>query len=348
MLPEKKFSALGRGKNVNRDELSNKVSGTILGMVIGDALGAPARGLTPYQAKKKFQTLDAFYPYEDQRPGFYTHCAQTALLCANALTKGSIGYGTMEAEYRNAKMKKVPDRVCKESFQRLEAGVPWPKCPEESRGSSWLERVVPVGLLSVVRPMTGTEILRACKVVSWPTHWHKPSVAFGGAVACVIRACITEAESHTNPYEMFGSDKSLMSRVVALLKAVDQQMEPEWATEDPIWIRAQETWRMLQRKATPEEFVGYFGLKDDCADAVCLALFLFMRNPGNMKAVQQAAILGGPSNITAGLVGAMCGAYGGRFFLAQDMIDAVENSPRLVAFCELFTGKLCEEMPKEA
>ena len=95
-------------------------------------------------------------------------------------------------------------------------------------------------------------------------------------------------------------------------------------------------------------FVGYFGLKDDCGDCVCLALFLFMRNPGNFKAVQQAAILGGPSNVTAALVGAMCGAYSGKFFLAQDMIEALENSSRVVAFCDLFSGKLFEQMPKEA
>lgn len=332
---------------MTRDELASKVSGTILGMVVGDALGAPARGMSPYQARKRFQALDAFYPYGNEKPGTYTSSAQLSLLFTSALTKGPLTNELVEAELKAATIKPV-DTVSQEAFKRLFARVPYPQCPQKSPQTAWLTRVVPVGLFGAVRMFEPKEILRHCVSVSWPTHAHKPSIAYGAAIACVIKTCIVSAESCSNPYEMFGSDKSLMARVIAMLKWADNKIEPSWLTEEPIWIRVQETWRMLQRKATPEEFVGYFGLKDECVDAVCLALFLFMRNPGNFKAVQQAAALGGPSNVTAALVGAMCGAYAGKFFVAQDMVDAVENSARVVSFCERLTESLYEDMPKEA
>jgi ADP-ribosylglycohydrolase len=318
----------------------------MLGMVVGDALGAPARGMTPYQAKKRFQTLDAFYPYGNERPGSYTYAAQLSLICAKAMTKGPYTKSLFEGEIHGAKIKTV-DPETKEALKRLDDAAPRNDCPNKTAESSWLERVVPVGLLASVKNMEAKDILGHCLGVAWPTHYHKPSIAYGAAIACVIKSLVTSSEIYSNPYEMFGSEKSLMSRVVAMLKWTDQRVEPNWATEEPIWLRAQETWRMLQRRAGPEEFVGYFGLKNECADAVMLALFLFMRNPGNFKSVQQAAILGGPSNVTAALVGGMCGAYSGKFFLAQDMIDAIENSPRVVAFCEMFSTKLYEEMPKE-
>lgn len=331
---------------MTRDELANKVSGTILGMVIGDALGAPARGMSPYQTRKRFQALDAFYPYGNEKPGTYTSSAQLSLVLSNVLTNVPLSYEAMEEEYKKNAIKPV-DPLSQEAFQRLFARVPYPQCPLKSSQSAWLPRVVPVGLLGAVKMFEPKEMLRHCVGVSWPTHCHKPSIAYGAAIACVIKTCIVSAESCSNPYEMYGSDKSLMSRVIMMLKWADSRIEPEWLTEEPIWIRVQETWRMLQRRATPEEFVGYFGLKDDCADVVCLALFLFMRSPGNFKAVQQAASMGGPSNVTAAIVGAMCGAYSGKFFVSQDMVEAVENSPRVVSFCELMTQRLYENLPKE-
>lgn len=316
-------------------------------MVVGDALGAPAKGMTPYEARKRYQALEKFYPYENCKPGAYTSSAQMALLVANALVRGPISRDLILMELQKANLKPLDD-LSKEGVEKAKMGIEKAKCTSQSPAGAWLPRVVPLGLFAAAQAVEPSALAKQCVIASWPTHYHKPSVAYGLALACVIKTCTLEPDSCSNPYEMFGSDHSLMARVVKILKWADQRIEPSWRTEEPVWIRIQETWRMLQKKASPEEYVGFFGLSDNCADIVGLAMFMFMSNPGNFSAVQKAASMGGPSNVVASLVGAMSGAYAGKFFISQEMTDAIENSARILSFCEKFGIKGALSLPKEA
>lgn len=319
------------------ENIDDKFSGSLLGVAIGDALGTPAVNMTPFIVKQKYQILDAFYPSIKFKtsPGDYGFSTQVALIIAKALMEDKeINKKNLSDYY--LKLYKTTNRNIEseisESLQRLDNGIEYDKCASNSISDSFLPRMIPVGLWSSMLSINDKELVKNCKDILLPTHNNKNAVIIGFVIAKIINECIKNQSSISNPYEMYGSENSLLSRIISLVRNAEEKTEEN--NSDKIWVRLQETSRMLQKNCTPESFVGTFGNIKVAKITGLLSIFCFMRSPDDFSSIRIAASLGGSSNISASLVGGMCGAFAGTSFIPKDMIEHVQNGSKILLLGE--------------
>src|SRR5437868_7992566 len=87
----------------------DRARGCLLGLAVGDALGAPLEGLSPQQIRAHYGTVDDYVdgvrawkkkPYRWRLPGLYTDDTQQALALADCLIeRGRIDPGHLAETY---------------------------------------------------------------------------------------------------------------------------------------------------------------------------------------------------------------------------------------------------------
>lgn len=327
---------------MDKAELADKFRGALLGMAVGDALGMPAQGLSPYEVAKSFQLIDAFYPLRSKgiEAGQYTSASQLALIVARSIAKSKgVDKGSVEEGYGSiSSPKTLPDDV-RNPMEKLRAGY-GDASAASSASCSFLPRMIPVGLwASVAKPSDG-DLLRACKTVALPSHGHRAAVIAGYVVAKVVMECVRDSSSLGSPYDMCESDKSLLSRVGAVVRQAESKLSEDELGNDRMWMRLQEVGARLQAKATVQEVYGLFGQGDDARTVASVAIFCFMSAPDDFTSVMTVASLGGESAVRAAVVGGLCGAFSGDEFMPPDMVEHVENSMRIGALGNMLAGSL--------
>jgi len=333
---------------VDKDFFSERCAGALLGLAVGDALGRPAEGLSPYGVFRRFQTLDAFYPAKGSKPGEYGFKAQLALVTAKAIqaAKGVDPLGIKELALR-IHAPKPRDEETRLALERLASMEPALSGSPDSASPSFLPRMVPVGLWgAAARPPDGG-LLRACAEAARMTHSHRPSVLAGFVVARIVKEAVAEPKGVEDSYGMYGSDKSLLAGVIETCRRAEAGFVGKESTEDKLWMRLDLVSRRLQSRAHVEDVVCLFGgaRPPTAAQVACLAAFCFMRCPDSFSSVVKAASMGGPADSVASLVGAMCGAFSGPGFMPEDMRTQVEGAAKIEALAKAMAESL---LPREA
>ena len=326
---------------MDKDYLADRFGGCLLGMAMGDAMGAPADGLPAFLVAKRFQQVDGFFG-PSSKIGRYGFAASLALtLGAHVVEEGGLCPAAVVRAHLAAMPRLPPpwpDVVSQLNGKRLE------ECGCQASMEAWSAlKMVPVGLWASLRGLEDADLLRACRLACRPTHPGRACAVAGFVVAKVIKDCVRLGPDLNQTGELYYQPKSLLSRLVDACDAAESVMSPEERREDRM------SWRLcharsalqgefcrtrLRRPMMLAEFAGMHGHSRDVHDAVGFSLFCFMRQPDDWAATVDAASMGGLASVNAALVGAMSGAFHGLSLLPKDTRDALENSGKILGLAE--------------
>lgn len=277
-----------------------KFRGALLGVAVGDALGAPFEGWAEVPAEDlarlgqgpdalrytddTHMTLGVAQSLVDRRGFDGAHMA--AVFARNFAAEPWRGYGAGPPEI----------------FRLMGEGVPWDKASRKlfggrgSSGNGAAVRVAPVALLACPRLPAAAWLARQTALI---THAH-PS----GMEGAVLQACaITLLLQHP-------PDESLdIPRFLGMVREPlhgSQHLDKLDLVADLLYTDDRDGGRKLGNGVFAEE-------------AVPAALYAFLRQPGSFGDVIRYAIgLGGDTDTIAAMAGALAGAY-----LGEDAIPAL-------------------------
>ncbi len=138
---------------------TDRVVAAMLGLAIGDALGAPVSGWPPDRIVERLGVVDR-YPDLDRLPGLYTARSQQALAVQDTLLEEGkldpLGLAARLVQLSKQLHQKWPiygayrdaSRGFREAVDRLAAGVPWEKAGSLSAANDPAVRVAPLALWS--------------------------------------------------------------------------------------------------------------------------------------------------------------------------------------------------------
>lgn len=335
---------------MEKDVLLDRVAGCLLGMAVGDAMGMPAIGMTPYEVMLYFQSIDGFYGTRVEspngKPGFYTGVTELGIVSAGSIIrKGGVIDAADMASAHLEFSKHKPAR-----WNQATTNVMFNESGEMAtcRDAEFLGKMMVVGLLAAAKGWHDQELASECKKVANFTTTHKPTVLAGFSLAKVTSQIVKNKKSLGGPLELYDMDTSLLASIVGTCSRAELGFGDE--DRDKLSGRLMFARRSLQSKKSIELFAAANGTAATANLAVPLALFSFMYSPDCFDQVGVVAGLGGASSINAALVGGLVGAYSGAGVIPAGLRDQVENSGKIMGISEKFAAALSskEEKPEEA
>ena len=329
---------------MEREYVSQKFVGTLLGMAIGDAMGLPSNGLCPYLSYKKYQQIDDFYPSTGNPPGTYSIHTKYALNIAKSIKeKISIDKESLLAAQTHVSQKAPDSDETKSSIIKI-AALPYEKCGSaNSLSPSFLLKMIPVGMLAAVKGYDELDLLKQCRDVCILTHGYRPSWLAGYVVAKIVRDAIRSSQELRNPYEWYQSDMSIFAKIINSVRQFETTMKGDEILADNLSGRLSFIRRKLQQGVDVDSIVGLCGNSGHAFVDVSFAVFCFMRSPDSFNAMVDSASMGGDSSINTALVGAFVGAYAGQNAIKESLRFDVKNKINITELGEQMMENLYTE-----
>ena len=301
--------------------LLEKFRGALLGVAVGDALGAPVEGLDGESARR-------FYEEHGWKivSGKYTDDTEMTIGVAESLIacKGFNGSHLAQQFLRNYNESRGYGPGTREVLKMLSEGVSWKEASrkifggEGSYGNGAAMRIAPVGLLY----HENAEKLREVAFkVSEITHAHELAkegaalLAFAVALACrygcnrYTVSAEEEEEAGETKREMLRNlhafarhriYKEKLARIEALLHAKDEEE--------------------ARKRAFSE-----LGNGEAAFNSVPTAIFSFLRSHDFRESIVFAISLGGDTDTIAAMTGAVSGAFYGERSIPRDWLKSLES-----------------------
>ncbi|MNK32450.1 ADP-ribosyl-[dinitrogen reductase] glycohydrolase [compost metagenome] len=291
---------------------SSSVTGSVIALACGDALGAAVSGMSSAQIAQAFplgldqyQAGHALSRLPDHPPGLPTDDTEMTLGLTEAylLEAGMLRIPTLIRSWvrwyhEGPYWELGPDGTCHQALMKLANGVSFLKSAQPSPGSGSAMRAAPVGLIFAFEE---THRHSDALLQSALTHDH-PDAAAGSL--CMAEAIAFLLRTHQRP---FSRDAFLSTLVDATLP------------HSPGFAKALQT---LPRK--PRD------LSEDVTETVPAALSLFLQHRDDLPAaVMAAATTGGPTDTLASMVGSLAGAYLGQDAIPASWRDGLQILPRI-------------------
>jgi ADP-ribosylglycohydrolase len=295
-------------------ELAERFRGCLLGLALGDALGAPYEFTRPGEIPQAARLFARFGRVMDLPVGTVTDDTQMALALAQSLVeRGRLDGEDAARRFGELWQRGViigPGLACSEAMGRFLGGMEWSRagCPEGRAGNGAAMRVAPVALL---RWQMVDALLADARAQSIITHTDKRAVAGAAVVARAVSLCLAAD----------GFDAGEFVHELVRVAALDS---PELATELarlPGWLGA-----------SPEEVVPEIASAGQPAftdrvitpfvvPTVAACLYAFLRTPrGFQESVSFAIGLGGDTDTTGAITGAISGSLNGEGVLPEDLL----------------------------
>lgn len=301
---------------MERDKFLEKVSGSLLGLAVGDALGMPANGLVPFEVNSRFQYIDGFYPGTSLPAGAHTGVTNSALLAAAALI-GAASAAEVFSKYAHSMRPGSLDDDTKDAILK---GM-----PSESLDGWFLSRLVPVGVAVAAKNLNQSDHIDLCKTMVGFSHKRKLAMLAGFVVSSVVMEMSTNA-AELSATDLYDKEGSLLDRLVNMSERAERGFENE---PEKLWQRLLYVRRGLQRGAKHAEIIGLNGNSANILESVPFSLFCFLNSPDSFDCVNRAASMGRAASLNASLTGAFVGAYLGSAPIREDLRDGVQNSGRI-------------------
>lgn len=298
---------------MDHDLLLDKYTGCMLGVAIGDALGMPSEGMTPYEVMERMRYIDDFMPSPDgkREDGTYTGVAQVAMLQAMALVKngGKWAVGAAEAAYASTA----------ERGQRR-----W----DPERDLEAIMAPLPFALKAASSPVADASLLKICGASVRTCYPGAPreTVLGGFCVAWLAKEMVRNGHRLKYLQDAYLADGSAFARLVGTCREIEHRFE----LEGGLWRRMEFARRKADSGASAEEFVGTVGNGWDVGQAVPFGMFCFLTEGDDVRSLFKAASMGGASPLAAGIAGALAGAYAGAGLIKDGLRAEVENSAKIV------------------
>lgn len=302
---------------VDVPDLSSRFRGTILGLAIGDALGAPVEFMRRGQILERYglggiKDLDSWGGFP---AGCYTDDTQMSLATAAGLMCGTRDGGgvrpVLQSVYRSylewrstqddPQQRRAPGRTCLSALDSGRMGsIEDPV--NDSKGCGGVMRTAPVGLALGMRDpfATGAE----CAAL---THGHPsgylPAGYLSELIARLVRGADLQSAARATRYSLVSYDghEETLGMVDRALELADSNMQ--------------------EFEAIGELGEGWVG-----EEALAIALFAALRHSNDWKAATLAAVNhSGDSDSTGSICGDILGAALGVEAIPAEWIEQMEN-----------------------
>ena len=295
------------------DATENQFLGALLGMAIGDALGAPVSGMAREEIAARFGAIDRFHgnaqpDAAEIHPGEFTDETELALCIVESMTANR---GNLDAETAGVRMLHLaagPSRrwmhpatvaALDAAAETLEFSVPLDE--DGPATGDVAARGVPVGLVHAIGRFDPARLRADAEAVVRLTHGGPAAFNAATAVAYAVRLAATGAAAGG-----LGARNGGVTRRRGAGRATERAD-----------IR-------LASSALPDLF-EWTGTGLDALESVPAAFTAAMTEPVFEHAVFAAVNAGGATDTIGALTGALAGAAGGASGIPQDLIDGLEG-----------------------
>jgi ADP-ribosylglycohydrolase len=295
------------------DATENQFLGALLGMAIGDALGAPLSGMERSEIATRFGPIDRYHgnaqpDAEEVHPGEFTDETELALCIVESMTANR---GILDADTAGVRMLHLaagPSRrwmqpataaALDAAADTLEFSVPLDE--DGPATGDVAARGVPVGLVHAVGRFDPARLRADAEAVVRLTHGGPAAFNAATAIAYAVRLAAT------------GEPRQSWARETAEFLGGGELAERLIELDD-----------RLAGSALPVLF-DRTGTGLDALESVPAAFAAAMTETRFEKGVFAAVSAGGATDTIGALTGALSGAAGGASGIPQDLIDGLEG-----------------------
>lgn len=319
---------------MDKQQLQNKIRGSITGGAIGDALGYPIEFVYSFNdicaryGKEGITDFDMSYPWleSEEKKALFSDDTQMTLYTAEGLLeaerngkpiaptvcnaylawyahqagrKVKISYQSKLSEIEELNQNRAPGNTCLSALAAIHAG----KEPQNaSKGCGGIMRVAPVGLYGAAHDWSPADTARLAGELAELTHLHPLSTYSSAALAVIVQLCASSED--TVDKEMFKGivDKSL--KIVSNIYGADAAAMDEFRKivgnamsleNDP-----QSDWQII------EDRIGEGWVAEE---TLAIALFSTLRHVDDFSGCLISAVNhGGDSDSTGAVAGNIIGA----------------------------------------
>ncbi len=329
----------------------DRVRGCLLGMAVGDALGAPLEGLSSQQIKSHYGRVWDYVdgvrawkrkPHRWRLPGLYSDDTQQALaLCDVLLEAGRVDQERLADLYLGLMTPKGSfvgahrgiGRSFRKVLEALEGGMPAGSCGQPGAGIGAAMRIAPVALF--FRDAT-EPLFKAVMDSSLITHRDIRSLGGALAVAHAVRRLVSGEPR----------DAALPLWIAADLTKHEARIEADYGQRV---THRREHGRSMSRAIARAEAVlelprdralralvdeaNNHGAEPECRRATmgfppaCIpaCLYILLTTSSFEEALIETINLGGDSDTTGAILGAMAGAHYGAQAIPERWLDGLRN-----------------------
>lgn len=319
---------------MDKQQLQNKIRGSITGGAIGDALGYPIEFVYSFNdicaryGKEGITDFDMSYPWleSEEKKALFSDDTQMTLYTAEGLLeaerngkpiaptvcnaylawyahqagrKVKISYQSKLSEIEELNQNRAPGNTCLSALAAIHAG----KEPQNaSKGCGGIMRVAPVGLYGAAHDWSPADTARLAGELAELTHLHPLSTYSSATLAVIVQLCASSED--TVDKEMFKGivDKSL--KIVSDVYGADAAAMDEFRKivgnamsleDDP-----QSDWQII------EDRIGEGWVAEE---TLAIALFSTLRHVDDFTGCLISAVNhGGDSDSTGAVAGNIIGA----------------------------------------
>jgi len=288
------------------DALPTKFAGCLLGLAIGDALGAELEGHARPELFEAY--LEGRLPPERIPLTMWTDDTALAVATAQSIVEcGQVSGPDLAARYLAwfETDGRGIGRSTLAAMGRLQAGVPWDQAGEQGEaaaGNGVAMRIAPVGLLHWDDPNQVTEDVRTCGVI---THRNEEALIGGECVAyAVARACCRDFDPEGLGIELLNTIPASRCR-----DGIEQALT--------LW----------QAGAGPMDALVTLGLGGAAFETVPAALYCFWLGADDLqKTLCLSTLPGGDADTRGAIAGAICGTHLGASAIPRRWVDRLPGA----------------------
>ena len=330
---------------------SDRVRGALLGLAVGDALGAPLEGLSAQQIRAHYQTVTDYVdgakawkrkPYRWRMPGLYTDDTQQSLaLCDVLLETGRIDperlkelyLGLAEPDNGYAGAHRGVGRSFRQVLAALKRGVAPLDAGQTSAGIGAAMRIAPVGLFF----HDDTDALfEAVMTSGLMTHRDMRSLAGACAVALAVRRMlIDDPRDPSFPFRLAADVARYEDRIVSEFGHVVNLAETHRRSLSTSIAHVESQLDAPRDRALASivEQANRQGADPICRrptmgfPPACIptCIYLLITSESLEDALIDAVNLGGDDDSTGAILGAMAGAHFGIEAIPSRLLLGLQN-----------------------
>jgi poly(ADP-ribose) glycohydrolase ARH3 len=287
-------------------DLHDRFRGCLLGLAVGDALGARFEAQSAEAIRARFPTVRALIDYP-QKEIWYTDDTQMTIGLAEAL----LAHGRVveerlcQAFVANYVPSRGYGRGARAVLDAMEEGRDYRAVAEKhfpggSYGNGAAMRVAPVGLLF----RDDLQVLwEEARLSALPTHRHPLGIEGAQLLALAVALC-----SRAGAFDREAFFRELLSAC----------QSPEYRAKIERAARA----------SSPDD-LAELGNRIEALESAPTAIASFALTPESYEeAVGNVILLGGDTDTLAAMTGALAGAHLGAERLPQRLVNLLENSPK--------------------
>ncbi|MFN8592929.1 MAG: ADP-ribosylglycohydrolase family protein [Thermomicrobiales bacterium] len=296
------------------DSNENRFLGALLGMGIGDALGAPMRGLSRGEIASTYGVVDRYHGVAipdaaEVNPGEFTDETEFALCIIESMTVNEGCFDPETAGVRMLHLAAGPSRnwmddstkaALDRAAETLEFTVPM--SDDDVATGSVASRGVPIGLIHSMGTFDPDRLRQDVEAVVRLTHGSPAAFNAATAVALGVRLA-----ARGEPRETWAGETA------AFLGTGD------------LAIRLQEIDGSIRAGCSLTEILDASGTGSEAIQVVPAAFAAAMLEPEFARAVAAALAAGGATDTIGALTGALAGAANGASGIPQRLIDGLEG-----------------------